>query len=124
MKSYDRAALSDWKQYHSVLETPKICCQIYGAYCKRYELDRTSDGGDQGTSEYTIVREEYVNDTAVVAGVAYYPDENGTSTRNPRNIGRDEDLEAAIENLLKTVADLGERASGLNVTLKEAPESQ
>jgi hypothetical protein len=118
----DRYNLRDWKQYVSNRVSDHIFCQIYAIYARRREVQKISDG--LWESEYTIVRDEYVDEWAVVAAVDYYRDESGTSTRNPADQNRDANLEAAIANLLKTVYDLGEPADGLWVSFRQHEEEE
>ncbi|WP_319406186.1 hypothetical protein [uncultured Desulfosarcina sp.] len=116
----DRYVIRDFKQFVTCFYSDKIFLQLYAIFCRRIETQRVSDGGWE--SEYTTIRDEYVNEFKCAAAVDYYRDEGGTATRHPKDQGRDAGLEAAVEKLLETVYDAGDPAEHLWVKFYQNEE--
>lgn len=120
--------LRDWKQYIRSKVSDHIMCQIFAIYCRRGETELTSDGGisipDGGTSEYETVRDEYVNEWAVIATVDHFPNESGTAQVDPTILSRDSKFEEAVRKLLQTVHDAGHPAENLGIAFRQNEEEE
>ena len=127
-ESWDSYNLQDWKQYIETKVSDHIMCQIFAIYCRRREIDRISDGGisipNGGTSEYETIRDEYINEWAVIATVDHFPNEGGTALTDPTTLSRDSKFEGAVRKLLQTVNDAGHPAETLSVTFRQNEEDE